>query len=82
MPKYPVVVPSTQDWAHVLRSDLYALLDRLTMMHAGLMPLWDPDATIHPLSDGRRREARDALQAAIADLTTWIEREEPVVQRA
>ncbi len=66
---------SAQDWARVLRSDLYALLDKLTTMHAGLMPLWDPDATIHPLSGERRRAARDALHAAIADLTIWIERE-------
>jgi len=39
--------------------------------------LWDPEATIHPLTDARRRAARDELQAAIADLTIWIERAPP-----
>ncbi|MGH8713618.1 MAG: hypothetical protein ACREYB_06400 [Casimicrobiaceae bacterium] len=66
---------SAQDLAHVPRNDLYALLDKLTTMQSGLMSVWDPDATIHPMTDATRRQARDTLQAAIADLTIWIERE-------
>jgi hypothetical protein len=66
--------------AQVARSDLYALLDKLTTMQSGLMSVWDPDATVHPLTDARRRQARDALQAAIADLMLWIERERPAAE--
>jgi hypothetical protein len=43
-------------------------------MQTGLMSVWDPDATIHPLTDHRRQQARESLHAAIADLAAWIER--------
>jgi hypothetical protein len=68
------VEASPEDWARIRRSDLYALLDKLTTMQMGLMSVWDPDATIHPLTDTKRRQAREALHAAIADLRAWIER--------
>jgi hypothetical protein len=68
---------SPEDWAPVRRRDLYALLDKLTTMQMGLMSVWDPDATIHPLTDTKRRQARDALHTAIADLRQWIERGQP-----
>ena len=71
-----IVETSQEDWARVRRSDLYALLDKLTMMQLGLMSVWDPDATIHPLTDTKRRQARDSLHAAIAELRDWIEREQ------
>jgi hypothetical protein len=62
-----------EEWARVRRSDLYALLDKLTAMQAGLVSLWDPDATIHPLGPAKRLQARDALSTAIVDLRQWIE---------
>ena len=68
------VEASPEDWARIPRSDLYALLDKLTTMQMGLMSVWDPDATIHPLTDTKRRQAREALHAAIAELRAWIER--------
>ena len=68
------VEASSEDWARIPRSDLYALLDKLTTMQMGLMSVWDPDATIHPLTDTKRRQAREALDGAIADLRAWIER--------
>ena len=68
------VEASQEDWARIRRSDLYALLDKLTTMQMGLMSVWDPDATIHPLTDAKRRQAREALHSAIADLRAWIER--------
>ena len=64
-----------EDWARVRRTDLYALLDKLTTMQMGLVSLWDPDATIHPLTPAKRLQARDALNAAIVDLRQWIEQE-------
>jgi hypothetical protein len=69
-----VVEAIPEDWARIRVTDLYALLDKLTSMQMGLMSVWDPDATIHPLTDHRRKQARDSLHAAIADLVTWIER--------
>jgi hypothetical protein len=66
------------DWARIRRSDLYALLDKLTTMQVGLVSLWDPDATIHPLTPAKRLQAGDALSAAIADLRKWIEQEHSV----
>ncbi len=57
----------------VPRSDLYTMLDKLTEMQSGLISLWDPDATIHPLSSSSRLHARDALNTAIVDLRKWIE---------
>ncbi|HEY7943765.1 MAG: hypothetical protein ACHP7M_07165 [Burkholderiales bacterium] len=78
---HPIIArPGAHDLAQVARSDLYALLDKLTTMQSGLMSVWDPDATVHPLTDARRRQARDALQAAIADLMLWIERERPAAE--
>ena len=68
------VETSPEDWARIRVEDLYALLDKLTSMQSGLMSVWDPDATVHPLTDHRRRQARDALHDAIADLVAWIER--------
>jgi hypothetical protein len=65
----------SEDWTRVRRSDLYALLDKLTTMQMGLVSLWDPDATIHPLTPAKRLQARDALNAAIVDLRQWIEQE-------
>ena len=62
-----------EEWACVRRSDLYALLDKLTAMQMGLVSLWDPDATIHPLGPAKRLQARDALSTAIVDLRKWIE---------
>ena len=64
-----------EDWARVRRTDLYALLDKLTTTQMGLVSLWDPDATIHPLTPAKRLQARDALNAAIVDLRQWIEQE-------
>lgn len=69
------------DWVCVPRKDLYELLDSLTTMQATLMPLWDPEATIHPMTDSRRRHALNALQAAIAHLTQWIEQERLVAEQ-
>lgn len=69
-----IVEASPEDWARIRVGDLYALLDKLTTMQSGLMSVWDPDATIHPLTDLRRRQARDSLHAAIADIVAWIER--------
>ncbi len=63
----------SEDWARVRRSDLYELMDKLTTTQMGLMSLWDPDATIHPLTPAKRLHARDALNAAIADVTNWID---------
>lgn len=51
----------SDDMVCVPRVDLYALLDDLNSMHTGLMAVWDPDATIHPLSDARRKSASQAL---------------------
>jgi hypothetical protein len=62
-----------EEWARVRRMDLYALLDKLTAMQTGLVSLWDPDATIHPLSPAKRLQTRDALSTAIVDLRKWIE---------
>lgn len=71
----PAIVEGiAEDWARIRVGDLYALLDKLTTMQSGLMSVWDPDATIHPLTDQRRRQARDSLHAAIADLVAWIGR--------
>jgi hypothetical protein len=70
-----------EDWARVRRNDLYALLDKLTTMQMGLVSLWDPDATIHPLTPVKRLQARDALNAAIADLRKWIEQEHSADKR-
>ena len=70
-----------QDWARVRRSDLYTLLDKLTTMQMGLVSLWDPDATIHPLTPAKRLQASDALNTAIADLRTWIEQEHSAGRR-
>ena len=69
-----IVEAAPEDWARIRVTDLYALLDKLTTMQTGLMSVWDPDATIHPLTDHRRRQARDSLHAAIADLVAWIGR--------
>jgi hypothetical protein len=69
-----IVQASPEDWARIRVGDLYALLDKLTTMQSGLMSVWDPDATIHPLTDHRRRQARDSLHAAIADIVAWIDR--------
>ena len=71
-----LVEASREDWTRIRRSDLFAILDRLTMMQLGLMSVWDPDATVHPLTDTKRCQARDALHAAIADVRGWIEREQ------
>ncbi len=71
-----IVEATPEDWARIRVVDLYALLDKLTSMQTGLMSVWDPDATIHPLTDHRRRQARDSLHAAIADLMAWIERQQ------
>ncbi len=80
--QHPVTIqPSVDDWAYVPRRDLYDLLDSLTTMQATLMPLWDPDATIHPMTDSRRSHALNALQAAIAHLTQWIEQERLVAEQ-
>lgn len=73
-PLADIVEAGPEDWAHIRVTDLYALLDKLTTMQTGLMSVWDPDATIHPLTDHRRRQARDSLHAAISDLVAWIER--------
>ncbi|MGH8850925.1 MAG: hypothetical protein ACREYD_08015 [Casimicrobiaceae bacterium] len=79
---HPLIAPtSAQDCAQVTHSDLYALLDKLTTMQSGLISVWDPDATVHPLTEAGRMQARDALQTAIADLTLWIEREWPAAGR-
>ena len=75
------VQASADDWVYVPRKDLYDLLDSLTTMQATLMPLWDPDATIHPMTDSRRSHALNALQAAIAHLTQWIEQERLATER-
>jgi hypothetical protein len=64
-----------EDWARVRRSDLYALLDKLTTMQMSLVSLWDPDATIHPLTPMKSMQAREALSTAIVDLRVWIEQE-------
>ena len=69
-----IVEASPEDWARIRVEDLYALLDKLTTMQSDLMSVWDPDATIHPLTDHRRMQARDSLHAAIADIVGWIER--------
>ena len=69
-----IVEADPDDWARIRVTDLYALLDKLTTMQTGLMSVWDPDATIHPLTDHRRRQARASLHAAISDLVAWIER--------
>lgn len=71
-----IVEASQEDWVRIRVTDLYALLDKLTSMQTGLMSVWDPDATIHPLTDHRRRQARDSLHAAIAELAEWIQREQ------
>jgi hypothetical protein len=71
-----LVDATPQDCARVSRSDLYSLLDKLTTMQTNLMSVWDPDATVHPTNDSKRRLARDALHAAIADLRVWIEQGE------
>lgn len=71
-----IVEATPEGWARIRIADLYALLDKLTSMQTGLMSVWDPDATIHPLTDHRRRQARDSLHAAIADLVAWIERQQ------
>jgi hypothetical protein len=73
MPLANIVETSPEDWARVRQSDLYALLDKLTTMQVGLMSVWDPEATIHPLTDSKRKQARDALHTAIEDLRAWIE---------
>ena len=73
-----IVETIAEDWARIRRSDLYALLDNLTTMQMGLMSLWDPDATVNPLTPSKRMLARDALNTAIADLTRWLEQEYPV----
>jgi hypothetical protein len=70
-----------EEWARVRRVDLYALLDKLTAMQAGLVSLWDPDATIHPLGPAKRLQTRDALSTAIVDLRKWIEQVDATGQR-
>ena len=76
-----IVETSPEEWARVRRTDLYALLDKLTAIQTGLVSLWDPDATIHPLTPAKRLQARDALNTAIVDLRIWIEQEHPVGPR-
>ena len=71
----------SEDWARVRRCELYALLDNLTMMQMCLVSLWDPDATVNPLTPMKRLQARDALHAAITDLTKWLEQEHSTVER-
>jgi hypothetical protein len=76
-----IVETSPEEWARVRRTDLYTLLDKLTAIQTGLVSLWDPDATIHPLTPAKRLQARDALNTAIVDLRIWIEQEHPVGPR-
>lgn len=61
------------DTVAVRRVDLYALLDSLTSVHTGLMSVWDPEATVSPLSDARRLATNRALLISIADLRNWLE---------
>jgi hypothetical protein len=75
-----IIATIPEDWARVRRSDLYALLDNLTVMQMGLVSLWDPDATVHPSTPMKRLQARDALHAAITDLTKWLEQEYSAVK--
>jgi hypothetical protein len=80
-PSADIIGTIPEDWARVRRSDLYALLDKLTSMQTGLVSLWDPDATIHPLTPAKCMQAREALNTAIADLRQWIEQEHSAGKR-
>ncbi len=71
------VESSTDDIVRVPRIDLYALLDNLNSMYTGLTAVWDPDATIHPLSDARRKSASRALLNSIVDIRHWLEQCQP-----
>jgi hypothetical protein len=75
MPMQLAVGTEVDDWARVSRAHLYELLDKLTATQLALTSVWDPDATIHPLTTARRHQARDALLTAIVDLRKWIEQD-------
>jgi DNA-binding PadR family transcriptional regulator len=68
-----IIETGMDDWTRVREPDLYELLDKLTAMQVALISLWDPDATIHPLTETKRHQVRDALHTAIVDLRKWIE---------
>jgi len=70
-----IIGAELDDWTRVRRANLYELLDKLTAMQSALVSLWDPDATIHPLTPSKRLQAGDALNTAIVDLRKWIEQE-------
>jgi len=65
----------SEDVTWVSRTDLYALLDRLNSMHTYLMAVWDPEATVHPLTEARRQLARKALLSSIVDVRNWLEQD-------
>jgi len=70
---HKIIQSGSEDTVQVRRVDLYALFDDLTLLHARLMPVWDPDATVHPLDDVRRASAGRALSKCIADVENWLE---------
>ena len=70
-----VVEKGVDDMVPIPRADLYALLDSLNSMRTSLMAVWDPDATIHPLSDAKRQSASRALLNSIVDIRNWLERD-------